>query len=273
MNDERQEPRLPEEGVDPYIFMQPTPPKAPTEPVFRPRQKDGISPLTVGLLVASAVVGLFAIGQWAWLTWRRPVPPPPAIPVVEVRAPAEAPAPVRVPDPAPTEASAADQVHRCVNAVGEIAFTDGPCPAGTQASVVNTAPALQTDEGGGATIFRCRGAGYFWSAVHCQHKGASVVESYTVPARLSVAEQIVFAKNRAAQLKAPRPKSPRATDVGPPAPPTAAQLKAQRCKRLDQLVAALDDLARQPHSGSEQDRITRQRRDARNEQFRLRCGR
>ena len=57
------------------------------------------------------------------------------------------------------------------------------------------------------------------------------------------------------------------------APLSAAEWKVKLCKELDLKVAALDDLARQPHTGSEQDRISRQRRDARNEQFRLRCGR
>jgi predicted ABC-type transport system involved in lysophospholipase L1 biosynthesis ATPase subunit len=61
--------------------------------------------------------------------------------------------------------------------------------------------------------------------------------------------------------------------VGPPAPLSAAGLKAAECRRLDEQVGVLDAYARQPLSGGEQDRVARQRRDLRDLQFRLRCGR
>lgn len=277
---EPQEPVLPQGGVDPYIFMQPTPRAPATEPLFRPRQKEGISALTVGLILASVLVGLFALGQWAWLKWMRPAAPAETVAVAAAPAPAPAPAAVSVPAaPAPDAAApvAAEAppavVHRCENAVGEISYTDGPCPKGTREQVVNTAEALRVDGEGGATLYRCKGAGLFWSDVHCQHRGAYVVNSFTVPARLPLAEQIVFAQNREALLKPARTRAPRAAEAGPPAPPDAAAVKAAECKGLGEKVAALDDYARQPLTGQDQDRVSRQRRELRDQQFRRGCGR
>ena len=47
--------------------------------------------------------------------------------------------------------------------------------------------------------------------------------------------------------------------------------KAHLCAELDQRIKHLDSRARQPLSGPEQDRITKERRAARDQQFRLPC--
>jgi hypothetical protein len=263
MNDPK-EPLFVEEGPDPHIFMQPTP-RAPVDgPLFRPRPKEGISGLTIGLILAAMVIGLFAVGQWLWVrshqasrAEREAARPPIPLPV-----------PVKVPEP-----PAPEGVRRCANAVGEVTYTDTACPKGTRETRVNTTDALKVDDDpGSVTLYRCKGAGQFWSLVHCQHRGGFVVSTHTVPANLSLADQITFAQNREALTRPGRPTPPVA-QVGPPAPLNAVQQKAQDCKRLDEQVAALDAYTRHALSPGEQDRVRGERQGYRDQQFRLRCGR
>ena len=259
-----QDPGFPQDGPDPHIFMQPTP-RAPADgPLFRPRPKEGMSGLTIGLIVAAVVIGLFAVSQWLWVrvhqasrAEREAARPPIPLPV-----------PVKLPEP-----PAPEGVRRCANAVGEVTYTDHPCPKGTRESRVNTTEALKVDDDpGSATLYRCKGAGQFWSIVHCQHRGAFVVSTHTVPANLSLADQIAFAQNREASTRPGRP-APQVAQVGPPVPLNAAQLKTQDCQRLEQQVAVLDDYARHALSADEQDRVRGERKGYRDQQFRLRCGR
>lgn len=240
---------------------------------FRPPERDGMGGLSIGLLAAVVVLGLYVLVNRPWS--RQPEPTPAAQPVA-VSAPA---APAVAPEPVPAAvaetappAGASSAVHRCEKP-GEVVYTDGPCPAGLRGSPVDTTTALSVEGQRGATLYRCRGAGQFWSVVHCQHRGAEIVGMHTVPADLPLAEQILFARNREALSKPARQVASRAANVGPPAPLNAAQRKAFDCKRLDELIAALDDYARQPLPAREQDSVRRDRKKARDEQFRLRCGR
>lgn len=275
MNQHRQEPSLPHQGPDPYTFMRPTPPAPATEPLFRPRAKEGISPLTVGLLTATVVIGLFAVGHWAWQRGSHGKGPSPAA-VVPPPAPVSTqvdvttrtvstPATVAANEPEPPVPG----VRRCVNAVGEVSYADQPCPPGSRETLVETIePLLSANSRGSVTLYRCKGAGTFWSQVHCQHRGAYVVGFQTVPADLSLAEQIAYAAHREGVS---RPAVPPASAMGPHPRPTAAQVKASECRQLAERVAALDDYARQPLSGSEQDSVRRDRSRLRDQQFRLRC--
>lgn len=263
MND-RQEPALPEEGPDPYILIRPTPRSPVDGPLFRPRKDDGVSGLTIGLLVAVVVIGLFAAAQWLWQRSSQATR--------AERAAAMAPIPLPVPAKLP-EPPAPEGVRRCVNAVGEVSYSDQPCPKGAKESLVNTRQALQVEgDTGGTTLYRCKGAGQFWSIVHCQHRGAYVVSMHTVPANLSLADQINFVQNRQAPAPSVR-ASASAVEVGPPAPLNAAQQKAKDCKRLDEQIAALDAYTRHALSPGEQDRVRGERQGYRDQQFRLRCGR
>lgn len=263
----------------PAPLAPPTPHRV-SDTAFRPPERDGMSGLSVGLLAAVVVLGLYVLVNWPWS--RTPVaaaepaeaaapaattaPPVAAVPMATA---ATAPAPVADP-PSPAETSSA--VHRCENA-SQVSYTDGPCPAGMRGSPVDTTNALSVEGAGGAILFRCRGAGQFWSVVHCQHRGAEIVAMHTVPANLPLAEQILFARNREALARPGKVAAPRAADVGPAALPNAAQMKASDCRHLDALVAVLDDYARQPLPSHEQDSVRRDRKKARDEQFRLRCGR
>ena len=263
MND-RQEPGLAEEGPDPYIFMQPTPRGPVDGPLFRPKPKEGMSGLTIGLIVAAVVIGLFAVGQWLWVRSQQAS----RAEREAARPPIPLPVPAKVPEP-----PAQEGVRRCANAVGEVTYTDTACPKGTRESMVNTTEALKVDDDpGSVTLYRCKGAGQFWSLVHCQHRGGFVVSTHTVPANLSLADQISLAQNREAPVRPGRPAA-RVAEVGPPAPLNAVQQKAQDCKRLDEQVAALDAYARHALSPDEQDRVRGERKGYRDQQFRLRCGR
>lgn len=256
----------------PAPLAPPTPHRV-SDTAFRPPERDGMSGLSIGLLAAVVVLGLYALVNWPW-----------SRPPVAAAEPAAAPAPAApsvVPEPAvttaadpapaaePPPAEPLSAVHRCENA-SQVTYTDGPCPAGMRGHPVDTTTALNVEGAQGTTLYRCRGAGRFWSVVHCQHRGAEIVSMHTVPANLSLAEQIVFAQNRAALT---RPARPPVVVSGPPAPSNAASMKAAECKRLNDHVAALDDYARQPLTGGEQDRVARQRRELRDQQFWLRCGR
>ena len=95
---------------------------------------------------------------------------------------------------------------------------------------------------------------------------------HTVPANLSLADQINFVQNRQAPARSVR-ASASAVEVGPPAPLSAAQQKAKDCKRLDEQIAALDAYTRHALSPGEQDRVRGERQGYRDQQFRLRCGR
>ena len=256
----------------------PTPNRV-ADTAFRPPERDSMSGLSIGLLAAVVVLGLYVLVNWPWS--RSPVAaaepaaaPAPAATVAPSVVPestviaAAGPAPAA--EPPPTEPSSA--VHRCENA-SEVTYTDGPCPAGMCGSLVDTTTALSVEGAGGATLFRCRGAGQFWSVVHCQHRGAEIVAMHTVPANLSLAEQILFARNRQALARPAKLAASRTADVGPVAPLNAAQKKASDCRHLDELVAVLDDYARQPLPPREQDSVRRDRKKVRDEQFRLRCGR
>jgi hypothetical protein len=220
-----------------------------------------VSPLTVGL--AFAVVVLSAYVAWSWrsaptapvaVAAPDPVTPvSPAPSVAEVAQPAE---PVQTPASGP---------QRC-ESQGKVLYTDQPCAADQTARAVDVSDPLWAG-GESITLYRCKGAGQFWSRVHCQHRGAYVTRAYTVPARLPLSDQISFAQNRMADLRPPPTPAPAVAGAVAQAPND----KAWRCKRLAAEVAALDDYARHPLSVGEQDRVRAERRRARDQQFRLRC--
>ncbi len=298
-------------AADPYVMMRPTPAAPATEPLFQPRKKEGIPPLTLGLLAALGVVLVIALLQWAWLGLTRlsaPAEPPvAAAPAQEtptaVAAAAEAASSATTPadptraatapgapadgaaattadgaTPAEGEGATAATVRRCVNALGEVSYSDDACPSGSRESAVDTTDPVPVDDPGQMiTLYQCKGAGVFWSRVNCEHRGGFMIGSQGVPAKLSLAEQVAFAQNRQAALTpARRQTPPRGTPVvaqtpTEPAPPNAASVKAEHCRQLESKVKALDAYARQPLPPGEQDSVRRDRRALRDEQFRLHC--
>lgn len=234
-------------------------PEAPA--FFRPPAGEGLSGLSVGLLVAVLVIGAYVVFNWRGAP-EAPVPAPnaqpvrPRLPVVAPDAPAPTP---------PTAAEASPSGPRRCERQGQVLYTDQPCAPGSAVRAVDVSDPLKTG-GESVTLYRCTGAGQFWSRVHCQHRGAYVTRAYTVPAHLSLADQIAFARHRMAELTPPPvPQAPVGTAV------QARDDKAWRCKRLAAQVAALDDYARHALPPGEQDRVRFERKSARDQQFRLRC--
>ena len=236
---------------------------APT--LFRPPVNDGPSGLSIGLVLAALVFGAYAVFNWPGSPKAAVMAPPPKAATAE-KAPVTPtlPAVASTATPAAVVAASPAGPQRCDH-TGQVTYTDQACPGGSKARGVDVSDPLNAG-GESITLYRCKGAGLFWSRVHCQHRGAYVVRAYTVPADIALADQIAFALNRMADLTPPpAPQGGATLAVGPP------DDKAWRCKRLKDEIAALDAYARQPLHPGEQDRVRFERKNARDQQFRLRC--
>jgi hypothetical protein len=189
-----------------------------------------------------------------------------------VAAPGSAPAPPtqRIhAAPASPPQVASEGMHKCV-VQGRVLYTDEPCPPGAEASTVAQAPVPSRPST--ITLYLCKATdgGLFWTRQHCHQRRAWVERTVTVPADRSFDEQVAWARARRTELTAPAPS--------PPAPvfqeqrdTSAAWNKASRCKYLNERVTVLDAEARQPLSALRQDRIRVEKKEARDEQFRLHC--
>ncbi len=143
-------------------------------------------------------------------------------------------------------------------------------PAAWIAILIAFTPALATAD----TLYLCKsyGGGMFWSNTHCRQHNALIDRIESVPSGLSFDQQVEIARSQsnAAQSLYPAP-----APVQPAAPPAPSRAPRETyrgpCEALDQRVAHLDAMARQPQSGPTQDWITAERKKARDQQFRLRC--
>ena len=119
------------------------------------------------------------------------------------------------------------------------------------------------------TLYLCKAysGGTFWAQQPCSHHNALIERILTVPDGLPFEQQVALGEQSRQQ----------AAQVTQAAQPTvtvqnsAATSNQATCKALDARIASLDAMARQPQSGATQDWITQQRREARNQQFQLRC--
>lgn len=236
--------------------------------LFRPPSNDGVSGLSIGLVLAALVFGAYAVFNWPGS------PDTTAIaPAASSQATTAEKSPISLASPAAAVAPTPDTTNttmppagpqRCDH-TGQVSYTDQACPGGSKARGVDVSDPLNAG-GESITLYRCKGAGQFWSRVHCQHRGAFVVRAYTVPAGVSLADQIAFARNRMAELTPPPVPQGGVTPAA-----RAPDDKAWRCKRLKEEIAALDAYARHPLPPGEQDRVRFERKNARDQQFRLRC--
>ncbi|MGS5089752.1 hypothetical protein ACVC7V_24980 [Hydrogenophaga sp. A37] len=233
--------------------------------LFRPLDSDGVSGLTIGLVLAALVFGAYAVFNWPGSPKAAVIAPPPQAATPE-KAPVTpvlpAVASTAVPTASATPSPAGPQ--RCDH-TGQVLYTDQACPVESKSRGVDVSDPLSTG-GKSITLYRCKGAGQFWSRVHCQHRGAYVVRAYTVPADVSLADQIAFADNRMAELTPPPIPQGGVTPAA-----RVPDDKAWRCKRLKEEIAALDAYARHPLPPGEQDRVRFERKNARDQQFRLHC--
>jgi hypothetical protein len=233
--------------------------------LFRPPANDGLSGLSIGLVLAALVFGAYAVFNWPGSPKAAVMAPPPQAATAE-KAPVtpDLPALASTAVPAASAAPSPAGPQRCDH-TGQVLYTDQACPGGSKARGVDISDPLNAG-GESITLYRCKGAGQFWSRVHCQHRGAYVVRAYTVPADMSLADQIAFAQNRMADLTPPPVPS-----GGVALAARAPDDKAWRCKRLKEEIAALDAYARHPLPPGEQDRVRFERKNVRDQQFRLRC--
>lgn len=163
----------------------------------------------------------------------------------------------------------AQEVYRCGNTYGHDACRGG--------RVVDTSPPMasvrsDSERDGLATLYLCQGkaGGKFWSRQHCHAHGAWVDRTETVPGGLRWQDQVAMAsaqRNEMAALAAP--SAPRhALETPPtPAPPNPRTV----CAALESRIAELDAMGRAGSRHYDLDRIRTERREARDQQFRLRC--
>jgi hypothetical protein len=118
------------------------------------------------------------------------------------------------------------------------------------------------------TLYLCKAysGGTFWAQRPCSQHHALIERMLTMPSGLPFDQQVALGQqslNQTAQVT--QAAQPTMTVQN-----TAASNLAT-CKALDTQISSLDALARQPQSGATQDWITQRRREARDQQFRLRC--
>lgn len=163
----------------------------------------------------------------------------------------------------------AQAVYRCGNT-----YTQQACKGGR---VVDTAPPVASAdsaaarEDGPVTVYLCEGknGGKFWSRQHCHAHGAWIDRTETVPGGMRWQDQVATASAQRAEmaaLAAPRPR-------WQPEMPSAPALPDPRaaCIGLERRIAELDAMGRVGSRYYDLDRIRTERREARDQQFRLRC--
>lgn len=155
------------------------------------------------------------------------------------------------------------QVYRCGNS-----YSTTPCDGGRSLDITpQGSPASARNSGSTTIVYLCEsyGGGMFWSSAHCNTQGALIERTATVPSNISWDQKVAIAQaQRSAAEAASRP--PPVVQYQNSGPTRAGQ-----CAALNDQVANYDAMARQPQSGQMQDWISRQRKAARDEQFRMRC--
>lgn len=122
------------------------------------------------------------------------------------------------------------------------------------------------------SLYLCKSynGGFFWSSVLCSERKATIDRIVTVPDGTSFEHQVQIgnqALGEVAKLTQPQSHGNASQNSNANSP---AKTQSE-CKYLEDRIAYLDSLARQPQSGSMQDWITAERRTARDRQFRIRC--
>lgn len=234
------------------------------------------------LLIALAIGVLAFAGYRAvdWWSARRSAELPPHQTTAEVPGAARPPAPRAEATPRADALNKAmrqrDEAQptwtRC-DADGKVSYSDAGCGSAVQKSSSNTTQAaLSTvpsskDTASTTAIYRCIAYSgvVFWSSKHCSQKKALVDRMVEVPRGLSFKQQIV-----AAERSLPRKQEPvRQVQRQVAKPP--ARSKQEACDALEKTIANIDAQARQPQSAAMQDRFRADRKEARDQQFALRC--
>lgn len=158
-------------------------------------------------------------------------------------------------------AHAGAQVYRCGNS-----YSQEPCKGGR---TVETSPIL-IDPRGPATkeIYLCSAphGKQYWVAEHCAQRGWSIERIQRVPTNVPWADQVAAAREQvqAAQARTAAPAVQYSPQTMPPSP-------QQQCSLLDERVKQLDSMGRAGSLHYDLNWVRRERKEARDQQFRLRC--
>lgn len=152
------------------------------------------------------------------------------------------------------------QVYRCGNS-----YSNEPCKGGRQ---VDVSPTLSDPRGAASKeIFLCRSQThrFYWNHEHCSARGWMVERIERVPRSASWAQQVEMARARQEQAQAAAMPShtPQARE--------SSEAPGQVCQQLEERVKQLDSAGRAGSTHYNLDRIREERRQARDQQFRLRC--
>lgn len=117
------------------------------------------------------------------------------------------------------------------------------------------------------SLYLCRAysGGTFWSAAHCNQHSALIESIVSVPASLPFDQQVKLAEQQRQQTTTTNTVTNTAITNSPVSSSDA------ECKALDIQIKEFDAMARQPQSAQIQDRITREKKSARDRQFRIGC--
>lgn len=163
---------------------------------------------------------------------------------------------------APAQAQA---VYRCGST-----YSHQPCHGGTAVDV--RPPVSDPDAAAMADLFLCEGRrGHrFWSQEHCNRRDAVIERIERVPAGLPMHQQAEIANGQTDAGYRLQRRNLQPTPARTPA--GAVRTRDAVCAALEQQVRSLDATARQPHSPVRQSAIARDRKSARDAQFRRGCG-
>ena len=148
------------------------------------------------------------------------------------------------------------------------AEVDAP-PAPAQPSLALQQPEPRAEPQEVRQIYLCRAynGGTFWAQTHCQQHRALIERITPVPPGLSFDQQVAIARQQRTSAQAVAVAA-----VPAQAQPAQPQFdRAAVCSALEAEIKAIDARARQPLPAYVQDRLAARRKDARSEQFRLRC--
>ena len=250
---------------------------------------DGDSPFTpppssaVPTVVIALAIGVLAFAGYRAVDWwsaQRSAAPAPHQPTAEVPGAAVPPAPraeAASRADATTEArrqrlEAQPTWTRC-EADGKVSYSDAGCGSAVQKSssqttqaALSTVPSSQS-AASTTTLYRCKAYSgvVFWSSSHCNQKKALVDRLVEVPRGLSFKQQIV-----AAERSLPRKQEP-VRQVQRQVAKSPARSKQKACDALEKTIANIDARTRQPLTAWQQDHWRGKRKEARDQQFALRC--
>ena len=163
-----------------------------------------------------------------------------------------------------TGATAQAQVFRCGST-----YSDEPCKG---AKVIDASPVV-SDPSGPRTkeIYLCRApqGGLYWTAEHCVQRGWTIERIQRVPANVSWNDQVAVGRSQKAEAEA-MAAAPVQT-YSAPAPLASTNGKNAACSSLDERVNMLDSMGRAGSRYYDLDWVRRERKEARDQQHRLRC--